>query len=98
MSYSVTAQAPAEYQVVDGKVTAAGGDDSPKFTLQPLDFYAMQEVLGIEDASTRFKTVLKYGVLAIDGDKAKAAAFVEKPSNRYGVKVFDWLYAETLGN
>lgn len=78
---------------------AAEVTDGPVFTIQTLDFWQAQ---GVIDASRpvldRFRDALRDGLVAIDGDAAKASDFIKRPRATLVNGLFDAIVAAAAGN
>lgn len=78
---------------------AADVPEGPVFTIQVLNFWQAQ---GVVDSSLpvldRFRDALRDGLVAIDGDPAMAAAFIERPRALLVNGLFDAIVGAASGN
>lgn len=82
-----------------GYKPAAEVADGPTFTIRALDFWQAQGVIDqTMPAVDRIRNGLRDGLVAIDGDAAKAAEFVKSPRATLVNDLFNEIMAAASGN
>jgi len=78
---------------------AAAVSDGPVFTIRCLDFWQAQEIIdSATPAVDRIRRAFEMGLVSIDGDEAKAKAFLAKPRAMLGNPLFDAILEMAAGN
>jgi len=70
----------------------------PVFTIRALDYFTAQGVLNDDDAVEKIRKCIAAGLVAIDGDEAKAEEFKVNPRAPMVNPLFNEIWMSTWGN
>lgn len=79
-------------------VPAVDGNDAPVFTIKAVDYF---NAISAQDKGEHVETArvaIAVGLVAIDGDKAKAKSFADNPAASLGTPIFNAIWGLTWGN
>ena len=73
-------------------------EDGPVFTVQTLDYFTAQGVLDEDKDADKIRVCIAAGLVAIDGDAARAKEFIAAPKATLVNPLFDAIWQATWGN
>jgi|1_EtaG_2_1085319.scaffolds.fasta_scaffold00706_5 hypothetical protein len=70
----------------------------PTFTIRAIDYFTAMEAQAHDGHVATARAAIAAGLVAIDGDKAKAKAFIKAPAAGLGTPIFNAIWGQTWGN
>lgn len=87
-----------QYDPETGALVAEGKGAGPVFALRTLNYFESQQLYTSDDPLEQMRTLITLGLVDIDGDADKVAAFIESPRVSVWVAVFDAIKMDSWGN